>query len=91
MFKKEDLDLVLDKRDEMISLAGNNEVPIHNAYGSFITCVTNEQELMEISKLLDVQELKKVDWENDEDYLYKISFVYRGHEFYHLKERSREN
>ena len=85
MFKKEDLDLVLDKRDEMISMAKIHEVTIHNSYGSFITCVTDEQELVEISKLLRVEELKKVDWENDEDYLYKISFMYRGHEFYHLQ------
>ena len=86
-FTKESLDLVLDKRDEMIKLAEIHGVPIHRAFSSFITCVSNEKELMEIAEVLGVEEFEKVIWDKDEDYLYEIRFEYRGHKFYHLEDR----
>lgn len=86
-FTKESLDLVLDKRDEMIELAEKLNVPIHESYNSFITCVLSLDELKEISKMLEIEKIEKQEWSCVDEYEYEMNFVYRGHKFYYLKPR----
>ena len=81
-FKKVDLDLVLDKRDEMIRMAGNSGIDIDVIFTNHYCCM-NKEEFETIMDMLGIENAIVTDFHSDEFSL-KTYFMYRDMQFYLL-------